>query len=432
MARSGISQSGPREAALAGGANHTPAGSAPSKASGRHTVFGPRIRQARLMSSMHASELSAAVGRSSMSALEHQRTVSMSPQQLSQLCKVLHYPPTFFQSEPLCVVDASTITSRTSTHARKSEKERRAVLLGLLGEILGELGKRSALPVLRISLPGQSPDPASAARSVRRSLGLAPDEPIQHLMHAIERAGVPILMTEVLRGGQSRLGASESRLRTDLAYSAWLADVGPVIALTALESWEKTRFVLARQLGHVVLHPGAGDLTIQQEAEASRFAAELLAPYECLTGLGSEPISLGKLVPVKMRWGISMADIAAHLHANGAISDQRRQTMYRQISGRTDPDSGHTWAVTEPGWDRFEPERPRLLTKWLQDSYRARTVHARAELASRWGGTLVRELLHEQRPAGKMAEADPLRGVIVTLADYRPTQGDRRHGFRYR
>jgi len=431
VTHNGIGRSGPREAAVAGHAEHMQR-PVTRRASGRHTVFGPRVRQARLMSNMHGSELSAALGRSSMSTLEQQWKVSMSARQLSRLCKVLHYPPTFFQSEPFCKVDSSTITSRISTQARKAEKERRAVLLALLGEILGELSRRSALPALRIGLPSPSTDPVAAARSVRRSLGLAPDEPIQHLMHAIERAGVPILMTGIAREAHGRRGACGNRLRTDLAYSAWLPEVGPVIALTALGSWEKTRFVLARQLGHVVLHPGAGDLTVQHEAEASRFAAELLAPYTCLAGQLSEPISLGKLVPVKMRWGISLADLATHLRANDAISDQRYQTICRQISGRTDPDSGHTWTVTEPGWDRFEPERPRLLTNWLQDGYDARTVHARAELASRWGGTLVRELLHEQRPAGKAADEHRRRGAVIALADYRPTKADPRHSAGHR
>jgi Zn-dependent peptidase ImmA (M78 family) len=68
-----------------------------------------------------------------------------------------------------------------------------------------------------------------------------------------------------------------------IAYSARVGEFGerPLIVLRALKSWERTRWSVAHEIGHIVLHADGVD-SDDQEEQANRFASELLAPAKAL------------------------------------------------------------------------------------------------------------------------------------------------------
>lgn len=57
----------------------------------------------------------------------------------------------------------------------------------------------------------------------------------------------------------------------------------PLIVLRELDSWERTRWTLAHELGHLILHTNVAELTDDHEDQASRFASEFLAPFAAVS-----------------------------------------------------------------------------------------------------------------------------------------------------
>ena len=185
-----------------------------------------------------------------------------------------------------------------------------------------------------------------------------------------------------------------------LGYSTRVGEFGdrPLIVLRAAESWERTRWTLAHEVGHLALHAG-GAGTEEQELEASRFASELLAPAEVIAGEVPAVPSLLNLVPLKMKWGISIGALVRHLHESALIDSHRYDMLRRQLYTRLNPQTGHTWRKTEPGWDEREVERPRLIAKWVEHCYAATSATMLAPHRLMWPHDVLEDFLAGQRSA---------------------------------
>lgn len=68
--------------------------------------------------------------------------------------------------------------------------------------------------------------------------------------------------------------------------------------------------------------------------------------------------TLGDLVDVKAKWRISLGALIIHLRESKLIDEARADTLQRQLYTRVNPETGHTWGKTEPGWNSRTPERP--------------------------------------------------------------------------
>lgn len=93
------------------------------------------------------------------------------------------------------------------------------------------------------------------------------------------------------------------------------------------------------------------------EAEAFTFGAEFLFPGESLKKEWPTRATLSNLEPLKHRWGMSIAALIEHGHNHGLLTDERRTSLYRQLS-HVNPRTGVRWSQQEPGWDARTPERP--------------------------------------------------------------------------
>ena len=142
----------------------------------------------------------------------------------------------------------------------------------------------------------------------------------------------------------------------------------PLVLLRALDSWERTRWTVAHEIGHLLLHR-YGDVSDDQEREASRFASELLAPAEVLAKEVPPVPTLSDLVDAKVKWRISLGALIIHLRESKLIDEVRADTLQRQLYTRINSETGHTWGKTEPGWNARTPERPRLLRRWMEECY---------------------------------------------------------------
>jgi Zn-dependent peptidase ImmA (M78 family) len=175
---------------------------------------------------------------------------------------------------------------------------------------------------------------------------------IQDLALAAESAGV-ILVRE------------ETGIAQVEGLSAWSEALErPFIFLSAdKDNGYRSRFDLAHELGHLVLHRYIQRATAPErhrllEQQAHRFAGALLLPAEAFAREVRVPPTLDDLLVLKRKWGVSAAAIIMRLHALDLVDDDQKLSLFKRRSAR--------WgAKSEPGDGERTPESPRLLRRTI-------------------------------------------------------------------
>jgi Zn-dependent peptidase ImmA (M78 family)/DNA-binding XRE family transcriptional regulator len=177
--------------------------------------------------------------------------------------------------------------------------------------------------------------------------------PIQDLVLAAESAGI-IVVREA-----TEISAIEG-------LSSWSKLLGHPIVLLSSDKANafRSRFDLAHEIGHLVLHKhiprsDERDRYKLMEKQAHGFAGALLLPAETFANEVRVPASLDNLLILKQRWGTSVAAMMMRLHALGLLSDDEQFSLFRRRSAR--------WgSKAEPGDDKWESEKPRLLRRTVE------------------------------------------------------------------
>ncbi|WP_145511572.1 XRE family transcriptional regulator [Yersinia kristensenii] len=148
--------------------------------------------------------------------------------------------------------------------------------------------------------------------------------------------------------------------------SAWNEALGVPFVLLSSDKGNafRSRFDLAHEIGHLILHRSVGnELDAERyklkENQAHRFAGALLLPAETFAEEVRIPVTLDSLLLIKQRYGISVAASLMRLYALNIITEEEKQNLYKRRSAR--------WgAKSEPGDDYREPEKPRLLKRTIE------------------------------------------------------------------
>ncbi|MFI6352206.1 helix-turn-helix domain-containing protein [Streptomyces sp. NPDC050743] len=159
--------------------------------------------------------------------------------------------------------------------------------------------------------------PADAAETVREEWNV-PAGPIDDLVALLEDAGALVVVRD--------LGTSELD-----AVSQWPHGRAPLVLLNSSAPGDRSRFSLAHELGHLIMHrePGEGRA---QETQADRFAAEFLMPHEVILGELKPGIDVARLMDLKTRWGVSMAALIRRAVDLGVISEWQYRTLMVELS----------------------------------------------------------------------------------------------------
>lgn len=176
---------------------------------------------------------------------------------------------------------------------------------------------------------------------------------IPDLAMAVEGAGVIVVR-------------EETGIAPIEGLSAWSHELQrPLILLSADKgNGFRSRFDLAHELGHLILHKGIDRATDPEryklmEAQAHRFAGAFLLPAETFAADVRTPVTLDSLLLLKQRWGVSVAAMIMRLEALKIIDADEKLVLFKRRSAR--------WgAKSEPGDDARAPEHPRLLKRTIE------------------------------------------------------------------
>src|SRR6266508_492514 len=386
-------------------------------------IVGDRLRQARILRQKKLADLASLLNCSvpTMSKWERARTVDVSPPQLSALAESLKFSREFFSVPPSPPLFDNDLLFRAPKSTPKREIEWLKEFVRLTTELLDWLDERQHLPPVKLKpRSNRSRDIHEAARELRERLSLPLAEPIEYLTHPVERGGIIVV---VRRRRQIDIGAWDGDNPTERfnyddgvgqrasghehheGCSAWVGEFRerPLVVMRSVTTWEKTRWVVGHELGHLSLHAGRTLVTEEAEQEASAFASELLAPIDQITKDLPRIVTLATLLELKFKWGVSLAALIRNLHVNGVITDQRKKTLYDQLYTRRNPETGRSFGATEPGWDKRAPERPRLISAWLERITGSVIPEAIASMSKIFPPDILGSILSEQRKAPAQA-----------------------------
>jgi Zn-dependent peptidase ImmA (M78 family)/transcriptional regulator with XRE-family HTH domain len=394
-------------------------------------IFGDRLRQARTLRQRKAADLASLLNCSvpTLSKWEHANTVDVSQRQLSFLAENLRFSPSFFVTRPSPPLTDNDLLFKAPKAMLKREVAWLREFVRLVSELLDWLDGRRHLPPVKVRLNSRDHvDLPEAARELRMVLGLSVSAPVDYLTHAAERAGVVVVVRRRSLADGGTWALSDDEPDPDInerheGCSTWIGEFRerPLVVMRGVTGWEKTRWVLAHELGHITLHAGRMPVSDEAEEQASRFASEFLAPIEEIARELPRAATLAALLDLKFKWGISLAALIRHLHSNGLITDQRKRTLYQQLYTRRNPETGRSYGATEPGWDKSTPERPQLISAWLRHITGSLVPEAISRTTSIFPADLLASILNEQRSAAQAMHGGVTRsssaGDVVHLSD---------------
>lgn len=227
------------------------------------------------------------------------------------LAEALRFPVGYFDRRNTPEVHGPTVAFRAGRGTTKRQRDA-AVAAGATGvEVNGWISDRFQLPAIRV--PDLAcEEPRLAAMMLREEWGLG-TAPLPNLVQLCESRGVRVY------------GLPELAESVD-AYSFWRGAT-PFIFTARRKTPERTRFDLAHELGHLVLHRHSDEeSTPAQEREADGFASELLIPRTSITEYLPYNPEVVQVLKVKRSFQISAMALAYATHKAGRMSDW----VYRQ------------------------------------------------------------------------------------------------------
>lgn len=228
-------------------------------------------------------------------------------------------------------------------------------------------------------------DPRWAAAECRRALGIRQDELIRDICGLVEDHGIKMFTPSLASEGFFGLSVGEG-------------DGGPAIVVNRWEriSVERWIFTAAHELGHLLFHFDAYDVTRseennEEESEADRFASYFLMPDEAFDKEWNEARGLGLVDRVfklkrifRVSWKTVVYRIAARSSDPGSVWKQfytaHKRKTGRALRGIEEPDALGPEAFYGPAPTSRAADEPEHLLPhdFLEDRLR-RLVRAAVE-----------------------------------------------------
>lgn len=318
-------------------------------------VYGQRIRQARQARGLGVGELAELmdVSRNAIRNWEVEEH-RVNPELVPRLSQVLGQPDAYFYRRPEIAETEVEMVHFRSRRLKEQDSGRLQARFSWLVEYLTFVNQHVKLPGLQLpSVTGvaTTDDVEAAATEVRRAWGLGPG-PLLELTRTAELNGVFI---QAFNFGVEKLDG----------FSYWHDGLKrPFIWLNLDKGkYARSRFDLAHEIGHMVLHRGIARPQTDEEAfqtfeqQAHRFASALLMPRESwLADIAqfSGNLTLSTFKALKPKWRTSIAAMIYRTKELGFIGATDNARLWKQYNSRK-------WKAIEPFDDTWSIERPTLV-----------------------------------------------------------------------
>ncbi|GAB3618780.1 ImmA/IrrE family metallo-endopeptidase [Glutamicibacter endophyticus] len=235
------------------------------------------------------------------------------------LASTLGCRTSFFRLPAAHGIDSQLVFFRARRRSTSAQRKSAAALGRIGTDLYRMLDHSFGLPDVAV------PDLAvmnarSAAQQLRVlwDLGVAP---LPNLIQLAESRGIRVL------------SLPKASAEVD-AFSFW--DEGrPYIFLSLEKTAERSRFDIAHELGHLVLHAGLGQMPADiadAERQANDFASEFLMPrVELRTKVPREP-RLEQVLMVKRHFGVSAMALVYSAHSAGILSDWTYRVLMQELN----------------------------------------------------------------------------------------------------
>jgi Zn-dependent peptidase ImmA (M78 family)/transcriptional regulator with XRE-family HTH domain len=184
-----------------------------------------------------------------------------------------------------------------------------------LHRLLGDISVETPLSIPRVDI-----DEAGSAAEIARRLRAAwrvPMGPVLNLVSLVEAAGGIVVRQEF----------ESHRIN---AISVWHPGVGPLFTLNRTLSPESQRFILAHELGHMIIHEGEPPRE-EAELEADQFAEELLMPAAEIAG-DLLDIDVRKALALKPYWRVPMQSLILRAQHLDIITYGRSRSLHAYMN----------------------------------------------------------------------------------------------------
>lgn len=324
---------------------------------------GRRLIQARLARGLRKNELGEKIGVSSTAIARYEDGLDRPRwERLHLLSGALEFPLEFFLQPSRLDFDSAVFWrhQNSETKAAREMTEQRMIWLCELYKVLEEEVNFPMLSLPWLAIPKDihlitDDIIENAADDLRRWWRLS-DQPIPDVTLALENAGIPVIYLDIVSDKQDGFGFwMPNRSRFFVGINSRNV------------SFSRSRFDLAHELGHLVLHGHLNRTEVEQmhdliERQAHRFAGAFLFPRSSFVREIILP-TLDYMVALKRRWGMSVAAMIYRCHDLNLINEDERRALYRNLNRR-----GWRKPLGEPFDDRKEIplERPRMLRRAVE------------------------------------------------------------------
>lgn len=332
-----------------------------SSANDSRPFIPERLTEAREAMGLNISSLAKLIGVSHQAVSDYEAGKKQpNSEKFVKICQILDQPSQFFfHSNVERNYVHSLVHFRANQSLRPDARAMAGIRLKWMMEYYSVLKRKLTLPELNLPNFNMPRDPAmisrdmieDAAMELRKFWKIGEIAPLPHLIRLLELNGAVVSLVALdlpKMDGASIWSESHNR---------------PFVLLNSDKaSYVRSRFDVAHELGHMLLHRGVVEgITLgspvykQMENQAHMFASTLLLPRDAwLRDVRERKFTLAVFKALKPKWRASIFSMIMRAEALKEISPDRKAELIKQLSSRK-------WRVREPYDELWEIERPKLF-----------------------------------------------------------------------
>ena len=320
---------------------------------------GERLKSARMYRGYTLTELSEITGisKQSLSLYENNKN---NPEwdNVIKISKELGFPRDFFFQSSRYAVKTDTTYFRALLSTNKKDRIAQSIKLEFLAQIYLVLCNHIDFPRLNIpkvefisantigiceteeQLVNELEQIEGIANQVRKYFKLS-DDPIMDLRYILESNGIIVTCFDA-KAEKIDAFSQRSTIDDGEIYIIVVSNTGQSVA--------RSRFDMAHEFGHILLHPWSEDIESitreefkARERQANMFAGAFLLPENTFKqDVSYYPTKLDYYIHLKQKWNVSISAMIYRAHQLKVISNNQYQYLIRQVSK-------NGWRSDEPG-----------------------------------------------------------------------------------